>query len=241
MSTRRRHSHSSPHHSIPPHLLSRKRSESLEGLNARNPRPKSLVTVTPASVIPSDSDSWSSDEDSIDDKMDADSPPFKKSTSPSDRPTKPMPSRRLAPNLQATQESDANEKGQGINTGLHASLPNKPIVNMSKSSQQLSNPTLIPQAPQLPRTPAQKDSTRRLIVVLEHACLEAYKISSGSAGRLGGQGGRKDGGKDAKYALLNCDDHQGILAKTGRDIADARPDITHQVRNRLSQSTSLLP
>ncbi|KAG8996504.1 18S rRNA pseudouridine methyltransferase, partial [Tulasnella sp. 427] len=31
-----------------------------------------------------------------------------------------------------------------------------------------------------------------------------------------------------KYALLNCDDHQGILAKTGRDIADARPDITHQ-------------
>jgi rRNA pseudouridine-1189 N-methylase Emg1 (Nep1/Mra1 family) len=29
--------------------------------------------------------------------------------------------------------------------------------------------------------------------------------------------------------LLNCDDHQGILAKTGRDIADARPDITHQV------------
>jgi hypothetical protein len=37
------------------------------------------------------------------------------------------------------------------------------------------------------------------------------------------------GGKEAKYALLNCDDHQGILAKTGRDIADARPDITHQV------------
>ena len=36
-------------------------------------------------------------------------------------------------------------------------------------------------------------------------------------------------GKEAKYALLNCDDHQGILAKTGRDIADARPDITHQV------------
>ena len=40
------------------------------------------------------------------------------------------------------------------------------------------------------------------------------------------------GGKEAKYALLNCDDHQGILAKTGRDIADARPDITHQVSLR---------
>lgn len=43
-------------------------------------------------------------------------------------------------------------------------------------------------------------------------------------------GSSKNGpGKEAKYALLNCDDHQGILAKTGRDIADARPDITHQV------------
>lgn len=54
------------------------------------------------------------------------------------------------------------------------------------------------------------------------ACLEAYRISSGS-------GGKNSQGKEAKYALLNCDDHQGILAKTGRDIADARPDITHQV------------
>ena len=43
-------------------------------------------------------------------------------------------------------------------------------------------------------------------------------------------------GKEAKYALLNCDDHQGILAKTGRDIADARPDITHQVSTRLFSS-----
>jgi rRNA small subunit pseudouridine methyltransferase Nep1 len=54
------------------------------------------------------------------------------------------------------------------------------------------------------------------------ACLEAYRVSSGS-------GGKNTQGKEAKYALLNCDDHQGILAKTGRDIADARPDITHQV------------
>ncbi|ORY21327.1 Alpha/beta knot methyltransferase [Naematelia encephala] len=62
---------------------------------------------------------------------------------------------------------------------------------------------------------------RRLIVVLSQACLEAYRVSSGS-------GGKNASGKEAKYALLNCDDHQGILAKTGRDIADARPDITHQ-------------
>lgn len=51
--------------------------------------------------------------------------------------------------------------------------------------------------------------------------MEAYQISSGSS--------KSAAGKEAKYALLNCDDHQGILAKTGRDIADARPDITHQV------------
>jgi hypothetical protein len=62
---------------------------------------------------------------------------------------------------------------------------------------------------------------RRLFVVLEQACLEAYKVSSTGKSRNGREG-------EAKYTLLNCDDHQGILAKTGRDIADARPDITHQ-------------
>jgi rRNA small subunit pseudouridine methyltransferase Nep1 len=65
-----------------------------------------------------------------------------------------------------------------------------------------------------------------LFVVLEQACLEAYKVSGGSSMGRGGRGGNEG---EAKYTLLNCDDHQGILAKTGRDIADARPDITHQV------------
>ncbi|KDQ28877.1 hypothetical protein PLEOSDRAFT_1063626 [Pleurotus ostreatus PC15] len=65
---------------------------------------------------------------------------------------------------------------------------------------------------------------RRLFVILEQACLEAYRVSSG-----GGKGRYSKGGEEqVKYTLLNCDDHQGILAKTGRDIADARPDITHQ-------------
>ncbi|XP_006460391.1 hypothetical protein AGABI2DRAFT_67862 [Agaricus bisporus var. bisporus H97] len=62
---------------------------------------------------------------------------------------------------------------------------------------------------------------RRLYVILEQACLEAYRISGNKAGKNGREG-------EVKYTLLNCDDHQGILAKTGRDIADARPDITHQ-------------
>lgn len=66
----------------------------------------------------------------------------------------------------------------------------------------------------VPATAPNTRSGRRLIVVLEKACLETYKVGKA---------------KDAKYALLNCDDHQGILKKMGRDIADARPDIAHQV------------
>ncbi|KAK0547689.1 18S rRNA pseudouridine methyltransferase [Tilletia horrida] len=102
--------------------------------------------------------------------------------------------------------------------------------------------SLVPQAPKVPKTTTEKESTPRLIVVLAQACLETYKISSGSSsgpsrggygggGGYGGPGGSrssssKDGGD--KYALLNCDDHQRVLAKMGRDIAEARPDITHQ-------------
>lgn len=68
--------------------------------------------------------------------------------------------------------------------------------------------------PQVPKTLSSADKkTQRLIVVLSNACLETYKITSD--------------GQD-RYVLLNCDDHQGLLKKMGRDIADARPDITHQ-------------
>ena len=34
--------------------------------------------------------------------------------------------------------------------------------------------------------------------------------------------------KHAPYQLLNCDDHQHILRKSGKDVAEYRPDITHQ-------------
>lgn len=110
-------------------------------------------------------------------------------------------------------------------TLLPTAAPFVPTASSSRPTKPLprSNPTLVPIPATTPKTPVQKDSTRRLIVVLESACLEVYRISAGSGGRDG------KGGKEAKYALLNCDDHQGILAKTGRDIADARPDITHQV------------
>lgn len=72
--------------------------------------------------------------------------------------------------------------------------------------------------PAQPSSLTSKDkNTQRLIVVLSAACLETHKISSGHG----------PGGHD-KYALLNCDDHQSLLKKKGRDISEARPDITHQ-------------
>ncbi|KAJ6553929.1 Alpha/beta knot methyltransferase [Mycena vulgaris] len=86
----------------------------------------------------------------------------------------------------------------------------------------LANPAMLPLQAHVPRAGIASPH-RRLFVILEQACLEAYRISGGPAkGKRGGPEG------EVKYTLLNCDDHQGILAKTGRDIADARPDITHQ-------------
>lgn len=87
---------------------------------------------------------------------------------------------------------------------------------------QPANPSMLPVQAHVPRGGV-ASTQRRLFVILEQACLEAYRVSSGGKGKGGREG-------DVKYTLLNCDDHQGILAKTGRDIADARPDITHQVR-----------
>ena len=70
--------------------------------------------------------------------------------------------------------------------------------------------------------PNNDKDTQRLIVVLCNATLETYKATIGS--------GRGPGGKEEKYNLLNSDDHIGVMRKMGRDISEARPDITHQVR-----------
>lgn len=56
---------------------------------------------------------------------------------------------------------------------------------------------------------------RKLIVVLENASLEASQVHPY---------------KLDKVQLLNCDDHQALLKRLNRDIAEARPDIVHQVR-----------
>jgi rRNA small subunit pseudouridine methyltransferase Nep1 len=51
---------------------------------------------------------------------------------------------------------------------------------------------------------------RKVVVVLEEACLEVVKSKSG------------------KFELLNCDDHLGLHSRLGRDPKHSRPDIAHQ-------------
>ncbi|THV04495.1 Nep1-domain-containing protein [Dendrothele bispora CBS 962.96] len=137
------------------------------------------------------------------------------------RPTRPLPSRKM-------DSSESKQANSTLNPNAH------PFSTSSNNARlaNLSNPHMLPQVASVPRGPSaagaginSANTPRRLFVVLEHACLEAYRVTSGSKGGRNGKPGKEG---EVKYTLLNCDDHQGILAKTGRDIADARPDITHQ-------------
>ena len=82
--------------------------------------------------------------------------------------------------------------------------------------------------PELPKLVAEQHTpipfsdkdTQRLIVVLSNASLETYRAA---------HHGGKPGSKEEKYSLLNSDEHIGVMRKMGRDISEARPDITHQV------------
>ena len=82
-------------------------------------------------------------------------------------------------------------------------------------------PPKLPQliAEQHTPIPAYDRDTQRLIVVLSNATLETYKANTFG----------RHGPRDEKYSLLNSDEHIGIMRKMGRDISEARPDITHQV------------
>ncbi len=100
-------------------------------------------------------------------------------------------------------------------------------------------PPALPQlvAEQHTPIPASDKDTKRLVVVLANASLETYKAVSYSGGGDGGAGARRTPGArrihvqrtEEKYALLNSDEHIGVIRAMNRDISDARPDITHQV------------
>ncbi|CAG8614084.1 13825_t:CDS:2 [Cetraspora pellucida] len=84
----------------------------------------------------------------------------------------------------------------------------------------ITNVFLVPQTPKLPKTLEEKESTRRLIVVLDKACLETYKVANT---------------KPPKYQLINYDDHHNELRKLGINRV-YRPDITHQCMMALLDS-----
>eukprot|EP00037_Helgoeca_nana_P022854 m.235431 g.235431 ORF g.235431 m.235431 type:complete len:256 (-) comp26151_c0_seq1:3507-4274(-) len=63
--------------------------------------------------------------------------------------------------------------------------------------------------PKIPRTLSEKDSEKRLIVVLEGASLESVNVGK-------------------SYQLLSASDHMNIIKKNGREGINLRPDITHQ-------------
>ncbi|EPY51787.1 ribosome biogenesis protein Mra1 [Schizosaccharomyces cryophilus OY26] len=135
--------------------------------------------------------------------------------------------RRLRENQSAveqftTKESESNDEGSpaGIVDGQEDEKEKEEEVTEQKNTGSRPLPagsvhrTTTHLAP-VPARPlnSHNTNTQRLIVVLDQACLEIYKVGKA---------------KDAKYQLLNCDDHQGILKKLNRNIAQARPDITHQ-------------
>ena len=160
------------------------------------------------------------------------SPPERPKSTPGERP-----SQRRKQTLSSDSETSSSEmdtEPAAVTILKNVDRPTKPLPASKARKTPSTNPSMLPVQAHVPKGIAAA-SQRRLFVVLEQACLEAYRISSGSAkhGKNGKEG-------EVKYTLLNCDDHQGILAKTGRDIADARPDITHQVRSSQSFSPLLL-
>ena len=72
-----------------------------------------------------------------------------------------------------------------------------------------SSTDIRPHQSKIPKSLSDVQTDNKLYVVLEMACLETVK--------------RKN-----DFELLNCDDHIPIIRANKRDLADARPDISHQ-------------
>ena len=183
----------------------------------------------------------------------SDPAPRPKSTPPTERPKRrrqapdAMPEHGENEDMQIYHDADSDDASESASdvppplSGAHhpqntQDRPTRPLPQKNRSKMasnthagpssknpmyQTANPHMLPVQAHVPKGAAASNG-RRLFVILEQACLEAYRVSTNGRGKNGREG-------EVKYALLNCDDHQGILAKTGRDIADARPDITHQV------------
>lgn len=218
----RRHSGAT---AVPLHLLTA--NKDLSRIITPPPRPKS----TPAHERPlqrrrRNPDSSESEADVEDPEMLVDD--REGSSSPSSTSSYTKPHKIVAPQhkdlsldskIDITSDIPASERPT---RPLPSSKTRKMAQQNNNPMPQPANPAMLPVQAHVPKGGV-ASSQRRLFVILEQACLESYRVSSAGKGKNGREG-------EVKYTLLNCDDHQGILAKTGRDIADARPDITHQVR-----------
>ncbi|KAJ9111195.1 18S rRNA pseudouridine methyltransferase [Naganishia adeliensis] len=143
----------------------------------------------------------------------------------------PMRKRSASEEEQERQSQRANadqNQASGLSAAAQPFVPtgepssSRPVKAMPAKSKTLKGSnSYLPVQAKVPKTAEEKENTKRLIVILSKACLEVYRSSSGRA--------KSDGsGRESRDTLLNCDDHQGFLAKEKIDIADARPDITHQ-------------
>ena len=77
------------------------------------------------------------------------------------------------------------------------------------SSDSHDEEALITEIPTLPKTETEKQTHKRLIIILEAANLDTIKTKSG-------------------IELINSDDHRKHIKKMGKSLEDFRPDITHQ-------------
>lgn len=146
------------------------------------------------------------------------------------RPHRHVLGTRLAHEVRdnATSSSEEDDKFDAATTTDTRARPNL-------GTQSLPPPKL-PQLVATQHVPisAHDNSTKRLIVVLDKASLEIFRASGHNnvnpmsmAGMRAGRIGAVT--KDEKFTLLNSDEHIGVMRKLGRDISEARPDITHQV------------
>jgi rRNA small subunit pseudouridine methyltransferase Nep1 len=179
--------------------------------------PKLRQRVTPDDGVESMDHGLDVEEEEQADEEMAETESLESSSSSGDAPADISPTHSL-PHL---EKSEKNTPGAPQEQRPTKPLPKK-ILHTPAPMQYTDNPHMLPVQHHVARS-STANNQRRLFVILERACLEAYRISSSKKNWKNGEG-------DVKYALLNCDDHQGILARSGRDIADARPDITHQVR-----------
>jgi rRNA small subunit pseudouridine methyltransferase Nep1 len=142
-------------------------------------------------------------------------------------PLKPEDSNSPTERPVSRDSAERGKKRASMSTAVsHYQPPDNADTTLPRTGTQSMPPPELPKlvAEQHTPIPTNDKDTQRLIVVLCNATLETYKASHGT--------GRGPGAREDKYNLLNSDDHIGVMRKMGRDISEARPDITHQVRTR---------